>query len=64
MKLDTGLPIEKTWCEEVIICTSMRRGKGEQNDPVRIITQVFLKDGTLIAEYDPYLTEAIFIKYQ
>lgn len=40
-------------CQEVIISTLTRRGTGQENDPVRIITQVFRKDGYLIAESDP-----------
>lgn len=50
----TGLPPDKVWLEEVIITTVKRRGKGNvPHDPIRIITQIFLKDGRLIAEYDP-----------
>lgn len=49
-----ALPMDRTWCEEVIISTVKRKGGGlEECDPIRIITQVFKKDGTLIAEYDP-----------
>lgn len=40
-------------CKEVIVSTIARRGKGERHSPIRIITQVFEKDGTLIAENDP-----------
>lgn len=41
-------------CKEVIISRILRRGTGkDENDPIRIITQVFEKDGTLIAESDP-----------
>ena len=39
---------------EVIYCTKKRRGEGVKNDPIRIVTEVFQKDGTLIAEYDPH----------
>lgn len=38
--------------QEVIICTKKRRGDGI-NDPIRVITEVFTKDGKLIAEHDP-----------
>jgi len=38
---------------EVIITTLTRRGKGDDLSPIRCITQVFEKDGTLIAENDP-----------
>lgn len=52
-----NLPMDKVWCEEVIISTLTRRGEGTaDDDPIRIIIQVFTKDGKLIAEYDPYLT--------
>jgi hypothetical protein len=40
-------------CKEVIVSTLTRRGKGVKHDPIRIITEVFEKDGTLIAENDP-----------
>ena len=45
---------DKIWCEEVIISTATRRGTGTEEDPIRLITQVFLKDGSFIAEYDPF----------
>ena len=41
-------------CKEVIITTIERRGEGTSESPVRIITQVWDKDGTLIAEHDPF----------
>lgn len=40
-------------CKELIVSTIARRGKGTVHSPVRVITQVFEKDGTLIAEHDP-----------
>jgi hypothetical protein len=42
------------WCEEVIINTTKTAGKGIENDPVRLVVQVFTKEGELIAEYDHY----------
>jgi len=45
--------MDSVWVEEVIITTTERRGNGVEGDPIRIITKVFLKDGTLIAEHDP-----------
>lgn len=39
-------------CKEVIITTQSRRGDGKDN-PIRVITEVFEKDGTKIAEHDP-----------
>jgi len=49
--------------KEVIISNLTLRGNGK-DDPYRRITQVFEKDGTLIAEYDPIekpLTEKQYI---
>lgn len=40
-------------CKEVIISKLTTRGKGTISSPVRRITQVHEKNGTLIAEYDP-----------
>jgi hypothetical protein len=47
-------PIEtdKVFVSEVIITTTKRRGNGT-TDPIRIITEVFTKDGVKIAELDP-----------
>ena len=45
---------DRIWCEEVIISTAIRRGSGTTGDPIRLIVQVFLKDGSFIAEYDPF----------
>jgi hypothetical protein len=38
---------------QVIRTTLLRRGKGIEGDPVRIITQYWLMDGTLLFEHDP-----------
>jgi hypothetical protein len=40
-------------CKEVIISTIKRRGTGRDHSPIRAITEVYEKDGTLIAEFDP-----------
>ncbi len=40
-------------CKELIVATVERRGKGTQHSPIRIITKVYEKDGTEIAENDP-----------
>lgn len=40
-------------CKEVIIANLTRRGNGIEYSPIRIITEVYEKDGTLIAEHDP-----------
>ena len=39
-------------CKEVIISTLKRRGEGIEGDPIRVVTEVYEKDGTKIAEYD------------
>lgn len=50
MKIDHDL----VFTMEVIICTKKRRGNGT-DDPIRVVTEVFSKDGELIAEYDELL---------
>jgi hypothetical protein len=40
-------------CEEVIISNLVQRGKGQMCDPIRIVLQVYTKQGELIAENDP-----------
>lgn len=40
-------------CKEVVIATLRRRGSGKDHSPIRVITEVYEKDGTLIAEHDP-----------
>lgn len=44
--------MDKVYCQEVIITDQLRRGDGVKT-PMRQITQVFNKDGALIAENDP-----------
>lgn len=39
-------------CQEVIICSKEGRGKGTEDDPYRMIVEVFTKEGCKIAEYD------------
>lgn len=47
--------MEKGICvKEVIVSNLTRRGAGTRMSPVRVITQVFEKDGTLIAEKDSF----------
>jgi len=41
-------------CKELIVSTLKRRGNGNEHSPIRIITEVFEKDGTKIAEHDPF----------
>lgn len=42
---------------EVIETTLIRRGNGSSNNPVRVITQYWSKDGVLLAEVDPWVSE-------
>lgn len=39
-------------CKEVIISKLTGRGNGTIQSPIRIVTEVYEKDGTLIAELD------------
>lgn len=39
---------------EVIKSTLLRRGKGTEESPVRIITQYWTKEGELLFEKDPF----------
>lgn len=39
---------------QVIQTNILRRGKGVENDPIRVITQYWSLDGRLLAEVDPY----------
>lgn len=41
-------------CKELIVTTIARRGTGTPHSPIRIVTQVFEKDGTLVAEKDQF----------
>jgi len=45
--------MKDVYMQEVIICHMGRRGNGTPIDPVRAITEVFTKDGELIADHDP-----------
>lgn len=47
------MAIEKVSCKEVIVAQTMIMGNDTELYPMRIITQVFTKDGELIAEKDP-----------
>lgn len=44
--------MDQVFTEEVIICTKKRRGNGKDN-PIRVVLEVFSKNGELIAENDP-----------
>jgi hypothetical protein len=45
--------IDKAFCEEVIITTKEKRGNG-RNEVMRVITEVYDKQGNKIAEHDPH----------
>ncbi len=44
-----------TRCAELIIAEDTMRGTGLDMDPYRRVTQIFTKDGELLAERDPAL---------
>ena len=44
--------------ELIIVCGT--KGTGEKEDPVRIITELWTKDGTQVAEYDHHTMESWF----
>jgi hypothetical protein len=46
--------MDKVICKELIVTTLTKRGDGSEYNPNRIITQVFEKDGTLVAEHDTF----------
>lgn len=44
-------------CEEVIVSTVRRKGKGVEPSPIRTLVEVYRKNGELIAEYDCFQEE-------
>lgn len=40
--------------KQVIITNLLRRGKGVEGDPIRVITQIWTMEGELITEIDPF----------
>lgn len=52
-EIETNNTMDLVVCKEVIISTIRRRGDGTEENPIRVITEVFEKDGTFIAECDP-----------
>ena len=42
---------------ELILVEERRKGKGVTEDPIRICSQLFTKEGALVAENDPYTEE-------
>jgi hypothetical protein len=52
----TEISTDQVFVQEVIICTIRRRGEGKSaDDPIRVITEIFTKEGIKIAEHDPHL---------
>jgi hypothetical protein len=45
--------------KELIVSTLARRGNGKQT-PIRVVTEIFTKDGEKIAEHDPCANEEVF----
>ncbi len=45
--------MDKVEVKQVIITSLLRRGKGVECDPVRIIKQIWDMEGNLICEIDP-----------
>lgn len=43
---------------EVVRTRLLRRGEGVKGDPVRVITQYWSREGALLAEHDPWPTNA------
>ncbi len=44
--------------EELVITRLTRRGNGKST-PIRIVTEVYTKDGTLVADHDPDFTYSL-----
>lgn len=47
---------------ELIYSDEKRRGEGTNKDPIRIVYQLFSKDGQLVAEYDSNNPNKSFFK--
>lgn len=45
--------LTSVWVGEVVVTKLLRRGDGTENNPIRIITEVWTRDGQKIAEDDP-----------
>lgn len=51
-------PIGTARVQEVIVARLERAGDGTVRDPVRVLTQIFLPSGYLVAELDPHAPAA------
>lgn len=49
--------MDKVEIVKMIKTTLLRRGKGVESDPIRIIEQYWDFEGRLLFEYDPFLNE-------
>lgn len=50
--MERNFSMDEVIVKELIVCTKTRRGNGK-DDPIRVILEVFTKDGKKIAENDP-----------
>ncbi len=53
LKVETSWLGDKAEIVQLIRTTLTRRGKGTEEAPIRIITQYWEMDGTLLFEFDP-----------
>ena len=40
---------------KVIFCDNERAGTGAEDDPIRVLQQIYTLDGRMIFQYDPHL---------
>lgn len=45
--------MDELYVKTFIFCTKKRAGKGVTHDPIRVITEIYDFDGTLIMDKDP-----------
>ena len=53
MYIDLGIVDLQNTKEVTLIQTSDRRGHGTEDDPTRLVPQLWTKDGVLVCEHDP-----------
>jgi hypothetical protein len=46
-----------------LILTYERRGKGTQEDPMRLVPQLYTRKGTLVAETDPNVAPGMALSW-
>jgi hypothetical protein len=55
------IEMDKVFVTEVIISTQNRKGTGQDKlSPIRVLTEVFTKEGKKIAEHDPCQNDTTF----